>query len=164
LLGGTLANLEHEPRFLRQGLLHCAAGDLLLLDVPTASAPCENPIEIKRRDKLFTSGVSPQMATWLGGPLWRHCKGVGHIDFHWHLDLNGPVPGSYALRAIATVKSPQRPDRQFSMFRFTRYDPGQLAQCLGELGWEEIGAIAYAGDLSLRLYRKRESSAGIDGP
>lgn len=41
------------------------------------------------------------------------------------------------------------------MFRFGRYQPTPLAQCLNEIGWEEIGAFDYAGEHSLRLYQKR---------
>ena len=33
MLGGTLANLDHEPRFLQQSLLDCQVDDLLLLDL-----------------------------------------------------------------------------------------------------------------------------------
>ena len=38
MLGGTLANLDQEPRFLRQSLLKCEEGDLLLLDIQSISA------------------------------------------------------------------------------------------------------------------------------
>ncbi|HRI55189.1 MAG TPA: L-histidine N(alpha)-methyltransferase, partial [Pseudomonadota bacterium] len=47
LLGGTLAHLDHEPRFLQQSLLDCQVDDLLLLDVPLANAPCTDRAEIK---------------------------------------------------------------------------------------------------------------------
>lgn len=155
LLGGTLAHLDHEPRFLQQSLLDCATDDLLLLDVPVASAPCTDRTEIKRRDRLFAEGVPASYAEWLAGPLWRHCPQVDRVDFHWDLETQCPVPGSYALHAVATVQSSQRADRQFSLFRLGRYDPAQLAHCLSALGWEEVGAELYGGEHSLRLYRKR---------
>lgn len=59
---------------------------------------------------------------------------------------------------MATVRAPQHPDRRFSMFRITRYDPSKLSQCLQELGWDELDAQSYVGDYSLRLYRKRLAS------
>jgi hypothetical protein len=155
LLGGTLAHLDHEPRFLRQTLLACEADDLLLLDVPLVSAPCDEPLQIKARDRLFASGLPAPYATWLGGPIWRHCNDVERVDFHWHLETRCPVPGSYALHAVALVSSSRSADRQFSLFRFGRYDPAQLAECLSELGWNEVTAIPYGGEHSLRLYRKR---------
>lgn len=155
LLGETLAHLDHEPRFLQQSLLDCAVHDLLLLDVPVATALCTERTEIKRCDRLFADGVPAPYAAWLAGPLWRHCSQVEQVEFHWDLETQCPVPGSYALHAVATVKSSQRADRQFSLFRFGRYEPAQLAQCLSEIGWEEIGAELYGGAHSLRLYRKR---------
>jgi hypothetical protein len=155
MLGGTLANLDHEPRFLRQSLLDCEADDLLLLDVPLVQAPSHEPTQIKARDRLFAGGVPAPYATWLGGPIWRHCKGVTRVDFHWSLETRCPMPGSYTLHAVATVTSSQRADRQFSMFRIGRYDPIRLAECLNELGWRELAAIPYGDDHSLRLYRRR---------
>ena len=165
LLGGTLAHLDHEPRFLQQSLVDCAADDLLLLDVPLASAPSTDRTEIKRCDRLFAEGVPAPYAAWLAGPLWRHCPQVEQVDFHWDLQTRCPVPGSYALHAVATVKSSQRADRQFSLFRMGRYDPAQLTQCLSEIGWEELGAELYGGEHSLRLYRKRHEGprAGSGG-
>ena len=159
MLGGTLANLDHEPRFLRQSLLACEADDLLLLDVPLAPASCDEPLQIKARDRLFASGVPAPYATWLSGPIWRHCKDVERVDFGWHLETRCPVPGSYALHAVATVKSSQRADRSFSLFRLGRYEPTQLAACLSALGWNEVAAIPYASEHSLRLYRKRLGGA-----
>ena len=155
MLGSTLANLDHEPRFLRQSLLACEADDLLLLDVPLASASCEELLQIKARDRLLAGGVPAPYATWLGGPIWRHCKDVERVDFHWHLETRCPVPGSYALHAVATVKSSRCADRQFSLFRVARYDPTRLTECLSELGWNEVAAVPYGGEHSLRLYRKR---------
>jgi hypothetical protein len=155
LLGGTLAHLDHEPRFLRQTLLPCEVDDLLLLDVPLASASCKEPMQNKARDRLLASAVPAPCATWLSGPIWRHCKEVERVDFHWRLETRCPVPGSYALHAVATVKSSRYPDRPFSLFRFGRYDPIQLAECLSKLGWNEVAAVTYGGEHSLRLYRKR---------
>ncbi len=155
MLGGTLAHLDHEPRFLQQSLLDCEVDDLLLLDLPLASVPCTDRAEITRRDRLFTGGVPAPYAAWLAGPIWHHCPQVEEVDFHWELETQCPVPGSYALHAVATVKSAFRVDRQFSLFRLGRYDPSQLAHCLSDLGWEELGAMLYGDDYSLRLYRKR---------
>jgi hypothetical protein len=155
MLGGTLASLDHEPRFLKQSLLGCETDDLLLLDVPLTSAPSDEPAQIKSLDRLFIGGVPAPYAAWLGGPIWRHCKEIDRIDFHWSLETRCPVPGSYALYAVATVKCCRATDRQFSLFRFGRYEPTQLTECMNELGWSELGAIFYGDDHSLRLYRKR---------
>ncbi len=154
---------DHEPRFLRQTLLACEADDLLLLDVPLASASCDESLQIKARHRLFASGVPAPYVTWLSGPIWRHCKGVERVDFRWRLETRCPVPGSYALHAVATVKSSRCADRQFSLFRFGRYDPTQLAECLSELGWNEVAMVTYGGEHSLRLYRKRAGGTPEEG-
>lgn len=157
MLGGTLANLDNEPRFFQHSLLGCSRGDLLLLDMQVARGSVDDPAEIKRRDKTWSSGVSPAHAAWLSGPIWRHCKDVLSVEFHWNLDTQCPVPGSYALDAVATVQSRGRADRQFSLFRFRRYEPSKLAECLSSLGWDEIGVMPYGGadhPASLRLFCK----------
>jgi hypothetical protein len=82
---------------------------------------------------------------------------VTQVHWAWELDPHGPLPGSYALDAVATVQSRGRAERRFSMFRFRRYAPDALANCLGGLGWEEIGVWPYGGPetpWSLRLFRK----------
>ena len=51
MLGGTFANLDHEPRFFQHALPHCARGDPLLLDLQLARGAVQDPAEIKKRDK-----------------------------------------------------------------------------------------------------------------
>ena len=59
MLGGTFANLDHEPRFFQHALPHCARGDLLLLDMQIARGAASDPAQIKKRDKQWATGVSP---------------------------------------------------------------------------------------------------------
>ena len=158
MLGGTFANLDHEPRFFQHALPHCARGDLLLLDLQLARGSAQDPAEIKKRDKQWAAGVTHVEAAWLSGPIWRHCKNVVRVDFHWNLETHCPVPGSYALGAVATVQLHSGAERQFSMFRFRRYAPDQVAECLHDLGWDEIGVMPFGGvhhPSSLRLFCKR---------
>jgi hypothetical protein len=162
MLGATLGNLDNEPRFFQHSLLGCSKGDLLLLDVHVARASPDDPVEIKKRDKSWTSGVSPAHAAWLAGPIWRHCKDVQSVDFHLDLDTQCPVPGSYALSAVATVQARGRSDRQFSIFRFRRYDPTKLAECLSSLGWDEIGLLPFSSGEhcgALQLFSKRSDES-----
>ena len=154
MLGGTLANLDHEPRFVQQSLVGCHRDDLLLLDLTVAPASCADPELIPRHDRLFAGGVPAPYAAWLSHSLWQHCPQVERINFHWELETRRPIPGSYAMHAIATVTASQRAERRFSVFRFARYDAPQFIQCMRELGWEELGAEQYGSDHALRLYRK----------
>jgi transcriptional regulator with XRE-family HTH domain len=157
MLGGTLANLDHEPRFFRHSL-RGNPGDLLLLDIPLACGSASDPEDLKQRDSGWSAGISPAQATWLGGPLWRHCPDTTHVTFRWELDTRCPIPGSYALEAVASVQSRERPERQFSLFRFRRYEPRRLTECLRALGWEPIVALPYGPDdnpASLALFVAR---------
>jgi hypothetical protein len=52
------------------------------------------------------------------------------------LDTQCPIPGSYALNAVATVKTSDQAERRFSMFRFKSYDEVLLVQSFARLGWE----------------------------
>ncbi len=138
---GTLANLDNEPRFFQYSLVDCRPGDLLVLDVQQAHGPADNPEEIRRRDPGLLNPFSKIHAEWLAGPIYRHCKDVVGVEFSMQLDTQCPLPGSYALDAIATVKTTGRPEKRFSMFRFKRYDVTKLAQCLAESGWEQLAAL-----------------------
>ena len=159
MLGGTLANLDNEPRFFQHSLLGCRRGDLLLLDVQLSKAPNDDAEAIMKYDRTASVGVSASHQSWFNGPIWRHCKDVTQIDYHWRIDQQCPVPGSYALDAIATVKARGRADRQFSMFRFKRYEPTRLREMLESLGWDQLASYPYGIEeksaAQLLLYRKR---------
>jgi transcriptional regulator with XRE-family HTH domain len=154
MLGQTWAHLDHEPRFVQQSLVDSLPDDLLLLDLPLAQGPCHDRMELRRRDRLLSQGVPAAYAQWLQGPLLRHCPQAEQVQFNWQLEMYTPVPGSYALHAVATVQSSQRADRAFSVFRVGRYDAEPLAQCMESLGWYEVGAWVYGGEHALRLYCK----------
>ncbi|HNN98174.1 MAG TPA: helix-turn-helix transcriptional regulator, partial [Pseudomonadota bacterium] len=110
MLGGTFAHLDHAPRFVQQSLIDARIEDLLLLDVPLAAATGHDLAEIGRRERWFRLGVPAPYAAWLEGPLRHHCPQLDAVEFRWEVETRGPVPGSYALHAVATVKSSQRPD------------------------------------------------------
>ena len=162
LLGSAgTAPLDHEPRFLQHTLPSCARGDLLLLDLQLARAAAPDPEKIKKRDPQWAAGVSQAEAAWLGGLLWRHGKDVLQVDFHWDLDTHLPLPGSYALGAVARVLGQSGAQRQFSMFRYRRYAPDAVAACLRGLGWDELASWPFGGasqPSSLRLFRKSTES------
>ncbi len=162
MLGGTFADLDNEPRFFQHALPQCSRGDLLLLDMQIARGAAGDPEEIKKRDKQWSAGVTAAEAAWLSGPIWRHCKDVTQVDFHWNLDTHCPLPGSYALDAVATVHLRSGAERQFSMFRFRRYAPDKVAHCLLGLGWDEIGVMPFGSadqQSTLRLFCKRTDPA-----
>lgn len=152
MLGNTLANLDNEPRFFQHSFVDCVAGDLLVLDVQLAHGSTDDPASIRSQEPAFQAPFSKAHAEWLAGPIHRHCRDVTGVEFTLELNTQCPMPGSYALDAIATVKAKGQPDRRFSMFRFKRYDVVKLAQSLQQLGWEQLQSLA-VGDVTDRPSR-----------
>lgn len=160
MLGLTVGNLDNEVSFFRHSLSCLVTGDLFVLDVQRAYAPAENPEEIRRRDPGILHGLTAAHAEWLSGPFLRYSRDVTDVAFRIELNTSCPVPGSYALEAIATVRLTGRRQKEFSAFRFKRYDIGRLADCLSTLGWERVADLPYgaAGETpvhTLLLFRKR---------
>ena len=161
MLGYTLVNLEDEIRYFRDTLSGCESGDLFLADILIAYASPEQPEEIRRLDPaLRGSEVRLSHAAWLGGVIRRYCAGVSDVKFSLELDTRCPVPGSYGLDFIATVKmAGGRPDRRFLTWKTRRYDPQKLASTLSAVGWEPVETLIYGPDgtksLALLLFRKR---------
>lgn len=162
MLGLTLVNLQDEVRFFRDTLACCAPDDLFLVDILIARASPNRPDEIRQTDPALLAKVRPSHAAWLGGPLWRYCRSVADVEFHLELDTRCPVPGSYGLDFIATIKMQAGvPDRRFLMWKTRRYDPVQLAQSLDAVGWHAELTLPYghASDgqpsMALMLFKKR---------
>lgn len=98
----------------------------------------------------------------MAGPLRRYCRGLSDVDFHLELDTRCPVPGSYGLDFIASVKMQNgQPDRRFLMSRTRRYDPQKLAESLAGVGWHPELTVPYGQGadgqptLALMLFRKK---------
>lgn len=143
MFGNTLGNLDNEPSFFRHCLVGFAPGDLLLLDVDLTHAPATDPDEIRRKDPALTSVVRPSHIEWLGGPLLRYCNGAVDVQLRYELETHCPVPGSYCLDALATVRLIDGREKRFSVFRFKRYESTQLARLLAGLGWECVAHHPY---------------------
>ncbi|MFO0578130.1 MAG: L-histidine N(alpha)-methyltransferase [Polyangia bacterium] len=155
-LGGTFGNLDNERRFVRDNLSTVArSGDFFLLDLNLAMGGTEE--EIAEKDPVFRAGVPPHVTAWLSGPVRRTCPNVTDVEFHWQLDTCSVVPDSYSLNAIATVKEPGKHDRQFSMFRFKRYDVDRLVEMFAECEWDlvERFEIPHSPTTCALLFRRR---------
>ena len=165
MLGGTIGNLDNELKFFKYNLVGCHSGDLLLMDFQLAYASTTEPDAIRRCDPLL-SGAKPQghrsREEWLGSAIWRHCRDVTDVTFHYELLTNSAVPGSYSVEIVATVLGRVREPRRFSLFRFRRYDAVQLATCLSGLGWEQVAdyprSYPHGGGDCTMIFRKRNKS------
>ena len=139
MLGYTLSNLDSEPRFFQHSFAHCQSGDMLLLDFQQRpSMVGASDEEIRRLDPVFRNPFPQAHAEWLGAPLRAHCLDCTGHDFAFELVTHTLIPGSYALDAVATVRTRSQAERRFSMFRFKRYDEALLTESLARFGWEKI--------------------------
>lgn len=144
MLGYTLANLDNELRFFQHSLSHCQVGDFLLLDFQRRSTPSSaSAEEILQTDLAFSAPFSKPHENWLAAPLRMHCLDLLSYEFRMNLETGCPVPGSYALDAVATVRSRSQPERRFSMFRFKRYDEEKLRQSLARFGWDRVASLSF---------------------
>ena len=168
MLGSTIANLDSEPRFFEHSLAHCQTGDMLLLDFQPRTSPVGASEDVTRgQDPAFHHPVKQALADWLGAPFRSHCPDYVSHDFSLQLVHQCLIPGSYALDAIATVRTKSQTERRFSMFRFKRYDEALLAESLARFGWEKLVALPIGeSDRApvAMLLVKRDGSAGSIAP
>ena len=165
MMGNTLANLDNEPRFFQHCMSHCQPGDFLVLDIRRRQAPLDASEDtIRRLDPVLHGPFSKAHAEWLGTPIRMHCPDLTACDFAYVLQTQCPIPGSYALDAVATVKTRQGAVRRFSMSRFKSYDEALLVQSFARLGWEcllslPIGPQEHA-PLAMLLMKREEDWTG----
>ena len=103
LLGCTMANLDNEVRFFRDTMNAAAPGDFFVADYTNAYATPEEPEKIQQLDPSFQSGMRTTHKMWLGGPIYRYCKGARDIEFAVELSTDCIVRGSYELTFVANV-------------------------------------------------------------
>ena len=95
MLGETLANLDHEPRFVQQSLW-TATATICCCWIYLWLGLCADPALILRHDWLFASGVPAPYAAWLGSSLWRHCPSRRANRVSLGTGDAAPIAGSYA--------------------------------------------------------------------
>ena len=72
MLGGTLADLENEPRFFQHSLVGARPGDMLLLDILLSKEDC---------DIQTPATISPLHRAWFSGIIQRHCPDASQRDY-----------------------------------------------------------------------------------
>jgi transcriptional regulator with XRE-family HTH domain len=136
MLGGTLTDLENEPRFFQHSLVGARPGDLLLLDIPLHKEDCNTHTP---------TTLPPLHHAWFSGIIQRHCLVAIHVGFQLSQPSQGMVPGSQIREVLATVKAKGQADRTFSMYRFRSYDPKRVSELLTSFGWEEQFSVISGG-------------------
>ena len=162
LLGCTLANLDHEVRFFRDTMSAAAPGDFFIADYTNAYAPPEDQAKIRALDPAFQASMRESHQRWLGGPIYRYCKGARSIDFALEVSTDCIVRGSYELTYVANVNMEKDlPRRRFVVQRVRRYDSALLEDCLTRTGWAPVLRSPYGGNdqSNLTLLMLRKTSA-----
>ncbi len=161
IFGGTMANLEQEGQFFRHSLSGLAPGDIAVVYAQIAVAPPSEPDVIIRTEPALQKPISVAHKNWLSDPIYRHCKEVTDVELHLELNTSCPVPGSYALEAIATVKLTGRRQKVFSMHRWRKYNPKLLSEHLKTMGWETLALLpsgsSAKNQASVLVLRKRNA-------
>lgn len=165
LLGCTLANLDHEVRFFRDTMSAAAPGDFFIADYTNAYASPEDPEKIRALDPAFQASMRDSHQRWLGGPIYRYCKGMRSIDFALEVSTDCIVRGSYELTYVANVNMEKDlPRRRFVVQRVRRYDSALLEDCLTRTGWKPVRRSPYGGNdqsnLTLLALRRTSPAEG----
>lgn len=159
LLGYTMSNLDDERRFFRDSLRGAASGDLALIDFQVIFAPADQPALIRQKDPALNGPPPQAWAKWLTGPFRRYMPHYRDLRASYELDLDCPMPGSYALDAKIRAISPDGP-REFTFTQVRRYDPERLTQSLASLGWQRVTYLQFGSEATrnpaLMLLRKRD--------
>lgn len=146
LIGYTIANLDNEISFLREGLLVATRGDFLLLDFGTADTKLkktkratEDPVS-----KLLASGATPRNnrhLAFLAGPVTRHFGDAVTMEVSAVNDA-GAIPKSYAIECWVNVMTPAGPKR-FNTASWRRYDADELVSAFARQGWFLVNKWAF---------------------
>lgn len=134
LLGEALGDLEDERRFFQHHLQGAQPGDLLVVDFLHAVNPAE-------RDPLLVSGLSPHQESWLLGIGRRYWPERFHAELTLTLDRYAALPGGYAVEVRARAHGNNAEHKDFSLYRFKRYEPQSLIDTLRSCGWETLTTI-----------------------
>jgi len=146
LIGYTIANLDNEISFLREGLLVATRGDLLLLDFCTTDSRIKEAKRVSEDpvSKLLASGATPRNnrhLAFLAGPVTRHFGDAVTLETKAVKDA-GAISKSYSIECWVTVMTPDGPKR-FNTASWRRYDSDELVGAFARQGWFLVGKWSF---------------------
>jgi hypothetical protein len=156
MLGCTLANVDNEVLFIRDGLAQAVPGDLAVVDFQMTWTDAREPDRIRTADPAFRAPPAAGHARWFSGPLHRYAADVERTELGMELLIDCPVDGSYELAFYADVT--RRGEQQrFHLFRVRRYNAEQLLATFARHGWERLACLPYgpAGKSAVAVLRRR---------
>ena len=160
MLGYTAGNFANEVTFIRDSLVGCIQGDLLLVDYLIRLAPPSKPAAVKEAEPLFNQrrrkDFHDTYTSFLLNPLTRHYGHNARIHVEPVLDTSScPIPGSYAVEMRATIDSDDG-RKSFIAASYKRYDVASFDAALQSEGWERVEAWEFGDDRPsmLALFRR----------
>lgn len=160
MLGYTIGNFSNEIAFVRDTLVGCSKGDMLLFDYLVSRAAPDDPAEIRKADPI-ANAERPGTArsahlSFLLNPITRFYGKAARIEVSTNVVAGTcTVPNSYAVELVATVDTPDGP-KSFITASWKRYDPEEFAKALQRIGWEEVKSWEFDDDRpsKLALFRR----------
>ncbi|MFO0580535.1 MAG: L-histidine N(alpha)-methyltransferase [Polyangia bacterium] len=141
LLGNTLANLDHEARFVRDVLSSANTGDFMLLDFSLVYADAEDAEAVRRAEPVLNRPLSPSFERWLGGLVQRYSSEVDSFTLGTDVLTECAIPGSYEIGYFADVQLRDGQSRRHYLARARRYDRGKLLAAFARHGWHEAQVL-----------------------
>lgn len=155
MLGYTIGNVSNELAFLRDSLVGCRRGDMLLLDFGVGA---DDPASI---DPILSGDIPSReqrsaLFAFLLNPVTRVYGFDAKIEVVPKLSTSScAVPGSYAVELHATVQTAMG-GKTFIAASWKRYDPKKFAMAIKAVGWEQIDSWEFDEDRpsTLALFRR----------
>ncbi len=172
LLGPQLGLLESEILVLRQALVSAQKNDLLLLGFDVAAADPRSSATLIQREPLLhrVDSAQPLLRAFAERPFRLYVNDLRELKMGAALDVAScAVPASYAVELRATVTTPTRKPRRYSLWRSKRYQPQALSDSLEQEGWQLVRQWqddAETPVAGLHLYQRVrvEECCASDGP
>lgn len=155
MLGYTIGNFSSEVAFLRDSLVGCRRGDMLLLDFGVGASDPASIDPILNRDIPTREQRSTHFA-FLLNPVTRVYGYDAKIDVVPKLSTSScSIPGSYAVELHATVQTSMG-RKTFIAASWKRYQPKPFAASLKSIGWDEIESWEFDDERpsTLALFRR----------
>ena len=103
LLGGTLANVDSEILFIRDGLGQSQKDDLAIVDFQLAWGDRHDPEALRNADPVLRSGPPEPHGRWFSGPLRRYGEGIDSYTVGVDLMADGSIEA-----VTSSISSPTR--------------------------------------------------------
>lgn len=156
MLGLTWTNLENELLLLRSGIRALPQSTIFFMDVMDRYAEPGDRSTLFERDPWLKGRSKWQRESddFLALPLRVYREGMDMQELSWEYvldDVNPYVPNSYTVEVRAHLK----PDVQFTLRKFKRYQQEGLRDAFDKEGWTLFRSFSFGLNMRAILFQKR---------